>query len=433
MKKIIGIFVCTLLIATVIPVTGQLDISIKKDNDEISPCSNGDKWMKTFGGSGYNCGNSVQQTSDGGYIIVGQTSPPLEFEYNLWLIKTDGMGNKIWDKKFGGDGHDRGESVKQTSDGGYIITGSTESYGAGNRDIWLIKTDSNGNMVWDKTFGNSENDSGFEVIEISSGGYIIVGSTHLNEPWYRADLWLIKTDSNGNMIWDKTFEDEGHGVGMSVQEVNDGGFIITGQISSTGYADLWLLKTDSEGELLWDKKFDKYDHVDMGDSVKQTADGGFITGGSSLSDGLSVYDAWLIKTDSEGNLLWDKTFGGNGHDFGYSVQQTSDGGYIIAGFTEDIFFRTDGLLIKTGSNGEKEWIKTYRLSRSGIIYSAQQTTDGGYILTGPVSYNVLSDDIWLVKTDANGDVPTSRARNLLKFRLLELFPNLFKILEKLLG
>jgi hypothetical protein len=430
--KLIGIFICTLLIATAIPITGQVTKSIiSKDTDEINPLTTGDKWMKIFGGSGYDYGNSVQQTSDGGYIIVGQSSPPTDLDYDLWLIKTDRTGTKIWDKLFGGDSHDRGESVKQTSDGGYIITGSTESYGAGNRDVWLIKTDSNGNLVWDKTYGDSENDSGFEVIELSTGGYIIAGSTHINDPWYEADIWLIKTDSNGNKIWDKIIGGDGNEVGSSVQEVDDGGFIITGQISGIGFADLWLVKTDSEGEVLWDKRFDKYDHVDMGNSVKQTADGGFIVGGSASSDGLNVYDAWLIKTDSDGNLEWDKTFGGNGHDLGNSVQQTIDGGYILGGFEEKTLFKTDGLLIKTDSNGEKEWIKTYDKSRSDVIYSVQQTTDGGYILSGYVS-SLLSADIWLIKTDSNGDVPPGKARNLLRFRLLELFPNLFPLLRQIL-
>jgi predicted Rdx family selenoprotein len=424
--KLIGIFVCTLLIATAIPVIGQVnEISISKDTDEINPLSNGNKWIKTFDLNYFDAGYSVQQTGDGGYIVVGSTIPT-SGDSGVWMIKTDNKGNMVWDKKYeGGYGH----SVKQTSDGGYIIEGAKDS--PDNTDIWLIKTDEDGDIVWEKTFGDNSVELSYDVEQTNDGGYIVTGFKGIPG---NTEGWLLKIDESGELEWYSTYGESGDYYTFSVVQTLDGGYVVSGgapPFEDTDELAVWLFKTDSDGEMLWEKTF-VGGYNDGSSSVQLTDEGGYIITGITASSKLLIYDILLMKTDGEGELLWRKTFGGVYSDWGYEVQQTSDGGYIIIGEIGTLF-GTDALLIKTNSDGEEVWSKTYgdRRSADGIV-SGQQTGDGGFILTGLKS-NALGTDVLLIKTDSNGDVPKrSRVRSLWNFRLFELFPNLFLLLRLLL-
>ena len=429
-KKFIGIFICMLLIVTAVPITGQITKNILiKDNDEINPSINGEKWMKTFGGKDSDVGNSVLQTSDGGYIVCGDTRSFGSGYEDIWVIKTDYKGDLIWEKKFGGDRSENGNSIQQTSDGGYIIAGNTHSYGKAG-DVWLIKIDSYGNKLWDKTYGGDESDVGYDVKQTSDGGFIIIGFTTSYGAGY-GDFYLIKTDSEGNMLWEKTYGLEGDDRGTSVQQTPDGGFILTGWRTKFENTGVWLVKTNSEGEMTWDKGFTG-PGVDRGHSVQITDDGGYIIVGEFevyINDVPLFYHIWLIKTDSKGELLWENNFGAYGWYRGNSVQQTDDGGYIICGDGPNNV-RLDALLIKTNSEGKEEWTRFYGGIGSDIALSVKQTNDGGYILSG-FKASGLYNDLWLVKTDSTGNVPRNKAFNRSIPRSFEHFINLFPLLIRI--
>jgi uncharacterized delta-60 repeat protein len=364
------------------------------------------RFAKTYGGIYGEWALSVQQTSDGGYIVAGLTRSFGAVLNDIFLIKTDANGDTIWAKTYGGTGDDVAFSVQQTSDGGYILAGLTTSFLAGNYDAFLIKTDANGDIIWAKNYGGAYNDFALSVQQTSDGGYIVAGYTEsFGAGGY--DFFLIKTDANGNVIWAKTYGGGGVDWAFSVQQTSDGGYIVAGLTTSfgAGGGDAFLIKTDANGDIIWGKTYGGTDW-DWAYSVQQTSDGGYIVAGYTESFGAGGYDFFLIKTDANGNVIWAKTYGGTNYDYAHSVQQTSDGGYIVAGLTtsfgagdRDIF------LIKTDANGDIIWAKTYGGTYWDEVSSVQQTSDGGYIVAGyTTSFGAGGWDIFLIKTDANGNL-----------------------------
>jgi hypothetical protein len=366
-------------------------------------------WNKTFGGPGEDWANSVQQTSDGGYILAGFTESFGAGSYDVWLIKANANGDRVWDKTFGGSGDDRAQAVQQTSDGGYILAGYTSSFGAGSSDAWLIKTDANGIEQWDKTFGGTDSEVFWAVQQTSDGGYILAGGIWSNVT-LNDDAWLLKTDANGNKIWDKTYVAGANNEAYDVHQTSDGGYILAAYTYNWWYydANAWLIKTDAYGEIVWDKTFGGPGDEDA-KSVQQTKDGGYIMAGLTSSFGAGSRDTWLIKTDTNGIEQWDKTFGGSITDWANAVQQTNDEGYILAGVTESFGagYR-DAWLIKTDANGDKVWDKTFGGSDLEFANDVQQTSDGGYILAGlTYSFGAGNGDAVLIKTDAFGNAPAT--------------------------
>lgn len=369
-----------------------------------------EEWNITFGGLGGDLGNAVQETTDGGYVIIGVTYSYGAGDGDVWLIKTNSDGNEEWNKTFGGPEYDSGKSVRETSDGGYIIVGRTESYGAGDSDLWLIKTDFEGNEEWNEMFGGPGIEGGWSVQETKDGDYIIAGETAS----YGAgglDLWLIKTDSSGNKQWNKTFGGPDGDWGRSVQETRDGGYIIAGDTESygAGSLDIWLIKTDSDGNMEWDTNFGG-SSTDWCRSVLETKDCGYIIIGGTVSYGAGGSDVWLIKTDSKGNEEWNRTFGepeqdigplGSelGNERGESVGETRDGGYIIVGATASYVPLLGELwVIKTDLYGNEEWNMTSGRQGTDEGNSVQETSDGGYIIAGDTTRGGAGGwDLWLVK------------------------------------
>ena len=365
------------------------------------PEGNGGRWQRTFGGSNRDYASSVQQTSDDGYIIAGCNNGSYNTHFgDTWLIKTDYVGNEVWNKMFSGPYYEGASSVQQTSDGGYIIAADS---GGANSDFWLIKVDSAGNKLWDRTFGGPYQDYPSSVQQTSDGGYLIAGEKDYDNTNY---AWLVKTDPSGNRQWDRTLG-KSHSSASSIQLTSDGGCIITGE----ALLDVLLIKIDSSGSEQWNTTFDgDGSDWDYASEVQTTSDGGYIIAGmtkGSFGDGARTCCAWLIKTDASGVSEWDKIFGsGSGHDIASSVQQTSDGGYIVAGSTGSYDpGDMDAWMIKTDSLGNEQWERTFGGPNDDFASSVQQTTDGGYIIAGSTeSYGSGQSDAWLIKTDANGQL-----------------------------
>ncbi len=283
-------------------------------------------WSQTYGvDSTFDCGYCVQQTTDGGYIIAG-----VYHGYGLWLIKTDSSGNQQWNQVFTSLWIDSAYCVQQTTDGGYVIVGGY-TYAPGPPDMWIIKTDSNGNQQWDTKVGGPSAEYGHCIRQTTDGGYIVVGYTDSYGAGLE-DAELVKLDSAGTIVWIQYYGGNLNDRGNSVRQTSDGGYIFTGFTNSfgAGQADVYLVKTDSLGNVVWSQTYGGTND-DEGNSVRQTIDGGYIIAGNTQSYGSGGVDIYLIKTDSSGTKLWDDTYGGTGIEDGQCVQQTSDGYYIIAG------------------------------------------------------------------------------------------------------
>jgi hypothetical protein len=373
-------------------------------------------WTRTYGGIAREGSFSVQQTCDGGYIMTGPTMSYGAGGWDVYLVKIDSNGVAIWTRTFGGNGEDWSRTVQQTSDSGYIIVGWTSSFGSGGLDIYLIKTDINGNLSWQRTYGGSNWERGYWVEQTVDGGYVISGWTESFGAGDR-DIYLIKTDTNGNVIWTRTFGGSNEDFSRSCQQTSDGGYIVGGWTSSFGvYGQaVYLVKTDSDGNAIWSKIIDGPgdDHCN---SLIQTKDGGYILAGGTTSFGAGAWDVYLIKTDVTGNMVWSKTFGGYSIERMHHVKQTSDGGYIMVGFTSSFGAGNyDFYVIKTDVNGDSIWTKTYGGRDYDCGESVQETSDGGYIITGQtMSYGAGDGDFYLIKTGKvlfNTDVGVTQILN----------------------
>jgi len=334
----------------------------------------------------------------------------------LFLISSISYGQITFQTSYGVSTNDRAYSVQQCFDKGYIITGSTNNNGAGGADLFLIKTDVYGDTVWTKTYGGPANEVGYDVQQTTDSGYIITGLTlsYDTVPSIFPDGFLIKTDVNGDTLWTTLFTGVEQEEGRAVQQCEDGGYIVCG-VENTfgpGQMEIFLAKYNSIGQIQWGKEYGGTNAVaDWGNSVQQTTDGGYIIAGMATSYGSGIASVYLIKTDTIGDTLWTRTFGGTGIDFGECVQQCTDGGYIVCGYTESFGAgNKDAYLIKTDSNGDTLWTKTYGGTGEEYAYAVQQTTDGGYIISGYTTSfgNGFSFDAYLIKTDASGDTLWTR-------------------------
>ena len=358
-------------------------------------------WTRTYGRVLDDRGEDVQQTTDGGYILAGCTKSYGAGNYDFYLIKTDAAGDTIWTRACGGSTIDWARSVQQTTDGGYIVAGYTMSYGAGSKDFYLVKTDSAGDTLWTRTYGGSNDDQAYSVQQTTDGGYILSGAT-MSYGAGSKDFYLIKTDSAGVALWTRTYGGNHIECARSIQQTTDGGYIVAGYTGSYGAGayDVYLIKTNSNGDSLWTRTYGG-EYSDQGFSVQQTTDGGYVVAGSSPNYSASVTGLYLMKTDTAGDTTWTRTYSGSVQVCGYCVQQTSDGGYIVAG--DDYTFGAvswNPYLVKTDAAGDTLWTHSYIGTVYSECHSVQQTSDGGYILAGYTSdYGAGLFDFYLIRLE----------------------------------
>ncbi len=360
-------------------------------------------FQRTYGGIRYDEGYSVEQTMDGGYVVAGYTRSFGAGLSDVYLVKTDSLGEVVWARTYGGSEEDEGYSVQQTLDGGYIIAGKTSSFGAGSTDVYLVKTDSLGDTSWTRTYGGSRTEVGYSVQQTLDGGYIIAGRTSSFGP---GGVFLVKTDSLGGAAWTRTYGGV-RSEGYSVEQTPDGGYVVAGYIweVAADSHDVYLVKTDSVGNTVWTKKYGG-NRTDEGHSVQRAPGGGYIVVGWTYASDSDSYDVWLLRTTPLGDTVWTRAYGGSKWELGYSVQYTLDGGYVITGYTESFSTGSYGAyLVKTDSLGDTVWTRTYGGTDGDLARCVRQTQDGGYVAVGHTgSFGAGLLDVYLVKTEGTGAV-----------------------------
>lgn len=361
------------------------------------------QWQKSLGGTLNDNAYSIQQTSDGGYIIAGESeSTNGDITGNLggydgWIIKLSSSGTIEWQKSYGGMGNEGLNSIQQTLDGGYIVTGTTFSFltgyhGAG--DYWVLKLSATGTIEWQKLYGGSSSDLAFSVRQTSDTGYVIAGYTYSNDGNVSGnhghyDFWIIKLSATGALQWQKTFGGTEEDNALDVIQTSDGGYLINGVTWSNngdvtgfhGLYDYWVIKISSSGDLQWHKAMGG-SSADASRSVIQTSDNGYIVIGDTASNNGDVigfhnaldpdfWDIWIVKLNSSGVIQWKKALGGNVQDLGYKIKKTADGGFAIAGSTNSFDGDITGT---TAGQGTDVWIVKFAPENLGISESEQKTT-----------------------------------------------------------
>jgi hypothetical protein len=443
------------------------------------------QWQKTLGGNFLDSNNlsafwgedeirKINTTNDDGYILVGTTQSNNNDvtgnhgEKDLWVVKMDNFGTVQWKRCYGGSFNDGGEDILQTTDGGYAVCGWTNSNngdivgfhgvpGQGNADFFILKINNSGNIIWTKTFGGSNDEKPSSIKQCNDGSFIIVGYRKSND----GDLlnsqgsgtaWALKTDSFGNIEWSKSFgassENSFNDNFSDVEISNDGTYYFAGSSSSFygqgnhGAKDFWVVRTDSLGSLLWQKLYGGSAN-DICNDIQITNDLSIVLVGQNFSFNgditstnnidINKSDLCIFKTDSSGNILWQKSFGGTLNECGYEMKQTFDGGYVIVGFTNSFsgdvdynFGSEDFWLLKINDAGNMEWETTFGGISNDKAHSIVQTLDGGFVIAGSIfsdNYNSTIDnyygdgDGWVVKlfssSGLHGDV----------FKIFNVFPN----------
>ena len=411
-------------------------------------------WQKSFGGTSGEDFRSIDFTSDGGYILAGNSESndgDLVSNYgetDYWVVKLDDLGNIEWQKNYGGSDYDAVQSISQTSDNGYFIAGysfSEDGDISGHHgttdyaDFWILKTDTAGNIQWKKILGGTNSDFPYSSQQTNDGGFILSGNSYSNDEDITgahgdSDYWVVKLDNTGSGVWHKSYGGADDDQASSIQQTSDGGYLIRGETESidgditqnNGLYDYWLVKINALGNIEWQKTYGGT-RDETTRSVQQTIDGGYILVGYSNSiDGditdhhgsPDSTDFWVIKLNDSGNIEWKKSLGGTSIDFVSYIQEIANEGYVVAGHSRSVDGDVTGnngnydfWIVKLDTNGDVLWQKSYGGSQNDEFRSMQQTNDGGYVIAvyslsndGDITGNHGGADYWIVKLDNEGTI-----------------------------
>jgi len=409
------------------------------------------QWEKSLGGSKGDQANDIQQTADGGYIMIGTTTSNdgdisgaiAATGTNIWVVKLNSKGTITWQQVLGGTDNDNAASIRQTTDGGYILAGTSSSTDGnvtgnhGGSDFWVAKLNSTGALQWQRSLGGTADDFAAAIRQTKDTGYIVTGFTSSTDGNVTGnhgsyDFWVVKLDDTGAIKWEKALGGSNDDRAASIEQTTGNGYIIAGYTNSadgdishyrdTGgrYSDYWVVKINDTGAIQWQKTYGGEDY-EYASSVKQTTDGGYVVAGfaSSVYGDVKVSygdgDMWMLKLNDTGAISWQRSYGGSNTDYATAVQQTLDGGYALAGYTasddsEVTGHRTGGSFgydywfLKLNDTGTIQWEKSLGGTNDDQAYAMQQTADTGYILAG---YTLSNDsdvtgyhgnsDCWIVK------------------------------------
>jgi hypothetical protein len=381
--------------------------------------------IKNYGGSKNDVANAVVKTQDGGAAVLGYTqsingdiSDKTVEDFDFWILKLDAENNIQWSKTFGGSEDDRGNDILQTKDGGFAILGYSTSSNldvpgnAGSQDFWMIKLDANGTISWSKTFGYLGADFGTTLLQTADNSYLITGvldvtasggqgNSRNSQRHAGGDIWAIKLSENGDLQWSKYFGGSFTDAPFGIVETEDHNFIIAGSSDSAdvdisnnnGSYDFWVLKITSNGSLLWERSFGGSE-IDEARAITATNDGNFIIVGDTrsadkdVSNNHGAADVWMIKMNTDGNLIWEKTIGGSSFDVARSVARAQDNGFIISGSSRSLNEgftnqgQNDALLLKIDAEGNLVWKQTIGGDEIDYFYDAVQLNNASIIAVG---------------------------------------------------
>lgn len=364
-------------------------------------------FARTYGDDTFSSCLSIEPTNDGGYVATGRTGSTGLYDGDLFILKIDARGDTAWARVYGAPQPGRGHAVQELADGGFLVVGEKGNFGSTQARCWLLRTDANGDTTWTRSYAGAGNATGWDVLISSTEAFWIAGTT---EPasGEQANFWLLRTNLQGEEVWSRSYGTPEHESAFSAVLVSTGGFALCGVTDDVDEwgdetGDVWLLRTDADGDSLWSRHYGG-NHADWGFCVIESGDGGFVISATSRSFGDGDQDGWLIRTDAEGNVVWDQVHGGTRDDGAWCVRQAVGGGFVVAGYRDDP--TADLWLFKTNMNGETVWERTYGGADDDWGYRVEPTRDGGYIVAGTTeSFGAARSMVWILKTDAAGRVP----------------------------